>query len=206
MASRMIIRLPSFADTKCRYLTACGRVATDRSDVLKWLRRQKTMEARYRRSGCTGYVHVMFWGEDGNHLHVDVAAREYFLKRRRSCPRPTRKIAEVRRAFDRVAGYDISSRITGTYFVAQEKLPPFVQSTIAETTSVRDVSIKTTGGTLSVAGAPISTIRWWLPEGLDDAFVQLQAERTATLDDGYLEGCLEVLDSAFEAFVLQGER
>ncbi len=206
MASQMIVRLPSFADTECRFLTACGQVATDRSDVLKWLRGQKTMEAQYRRSGCTGYVRVMFGGKRGGHLHVDVAAREFFLKHHRSPPRPTHKIAEVREALGRVAGYDISSRIAGTYFVDQEKLPPFVKSTIAETTSVRDVSIKTTGGTLSVTGAPINSIRWWLREDQDDALVQLEAEKTFALDEGYLEECLDVLDSAFEAFVLQGEK
>ena len=206
MVGRMIIRLPSFSATECRFLSACGQVATDQSKVLKWLRGQKTLEAKYRRSGCTSYVRVMFGGETGGHLHVDAAARGYFLKNRRSCPRPTHKVAEVREALGRVAGYDISSRIVGAYFVDQKKLPPFVQSTIAETTSVRDVSIKTTGGTLSVTGAPINSIRWWLREDQDDAFVQLEAEKTFALDEGYLEECLDVLDSAFEAFVLQGEK
>jgi len=199
----MSFRLPSFADTECRFLTVCGRVTTDESAILRWLSKQKTLEARYRRSGSTGYVYVFFGGKRGNHLHIDVAASDFFLKRR---PSPTHKIAEVRKALGRFAGYDINLGTRGVYFISQNKLPPFVQSTIAETTTVRDVSIKTTGGTLSVTGAPIETIRWRLREGEGDVRVELEAERTVTLDDGYLEGCLDVLDSAFEAFVLQGEQ
>jgi len=188
---------------------ACGRVATDDDAILEWLSLQETLEARYQRSGCTGYVHVMFRGEKGAHLHIDVASQDFFLKHRPGRarrPRPTHKIAEVREAFDRLAGHDITVGTMGVYFISQNKLPPFVQSTIGKTTTVRDVSIKTTGGTLSVAGAPIDTIRWWLGEGEDGVRVQLEAERTATLDDGYLEKCLDILDSAFGAFVLQGDK
>ncbi len=199
----MKFHFPSFADTKCVLLTVCGQLATDESEVIEWLRTQETMEARYQRSRRTGYVYVVFGGKHGRHLHVDAASSDYFTKRR---PSPTHKIAQVRAALDRVAGCEINLSARAVYYVSAGDLPPFIQTAMQEATKVQDVSIRTTGGILSVTGAPIDTIRWWLREGDANARVDLETEMKTTLDGEYLETCLHLLDSAFEAFVLQGER
>ena len=196
----MKFHFPSFVDTECVFLSVCGQLATDEREIIDWLRTQENLEARYQRSGRTGYVRVMCGGKHGNHLHIDGARRDYFAGRP---PSTTHKIGQVREALDRVAGYDISPRAKGTYFIGRDKLPPFIQTTISEVTSVQDVSIRTTGGILSVTGAPIDTIRWWLQKDEANVRVGLEARMKATLDGEYLETCLGVLDSAFEAFVLQ---
>lgn len=196
----MKFHFPSFADTECVLLCVCGQLATDEREIIEWLRSQKSLEARYQRLGRTGYVLVMCGGKHGNHLHIDVASRDYFVGR---LPSAIDKIGQVREALDRVAGYDINLRARGTYFISPDKLPPFIQTAISEATSVQDVSIRTTGGILSVTGAPINTIRWWLQKDGANVRVDLEARMKATLDREYLENCLGVLDSAFEAFVLQ---
>ena len=196
----MKFNFPSFADTECVFLSVCGRLVTDEREIIEWLKTQKSMEARYQRSGRTGYVFMMSGGKHGNHLHIDVASRNYFVGR---LPSPANKIGQVREALDRLAGYTISLRARGEYYINPNKLPPFIQTTIKEATRVKDVSIKTTGGILSVTGAPIDTIRWWLQEDEGNVRVGLEARMKTTLDGEYLETCLGILDSAFEAFVLQ---
>ena len=196
----MKFNFPSFGDTECVCLSVCGRLVTDEREIIDWLRTQETLEARYQRSGRTGYVRVVCGGKHGNHLHVDIAPLDYFAGHP---PSATNKIGQVRETLDRLAGYDISLWAKGTYFIIPNKLPPFIQTAIKEATRVKDVSIRTTGGVLSVTGAPIDTIRWWLQEDEGNVRVGLEARMKTTLDGEYLETCLGVLDSAFEAFVLQ---
>jgi hypothetical protein len=133
-------------------------------------------------------------------LHVDVAARKFFRTQR---PQPTHRIAEVRDTIGLFEGCNIKLRATGAYYVARKQLPSFVQSATKLTAEVGDVSIRTVGGTLSVSGAPIDTIRWWIREGERDSIVQLEAHlKVTTIHDSYLEDCLSDLNFAFDAFVV----
>ncbi|HUT14175.1 MAG TPA: hypothetical protein VMY42_27060 [Thermoguttaceae bacterium] len=193
----MALRLPKFENTKCCFLTACGQVVTEDKDFLQWLAKQDPLEARYRAAGRSAYVRVYFGRGLGRHIHIDVAAREHFLG---SPPTPKNKISEIRQAMKKVEGHEVNVKIVGLYRLSQTDLPEIVRSTLVET-QVGEVSLKTTGVTLAVDGAPIHELRWWVPGDGGDARIQLKAEITRKIDDSYLEHCCELLESVFNVFV-----
>jgi len=198
IASRMSFRFPSFADSKCVSLTACGRLVTDDKPLLKWISTQETLQARYRAKNRTGFVFVSMGGEAKDAVHIDVSMPEYF---RKGLPKATNKISEVRAAVERLYGIRIDAHIAGRYLVGLKNLPPMIASLIADTT-VGEVSLRTIGGTIAVTGAPIDVIHWRIWESRNCAALDLNAWATLEINEDYLNTCLGHLDPAFNELLL----
>jgi len=203
----MAIRFPSLADTQCKSLTVCGELLTDDTATLQWLRHQKTMQARYGRAGETGYVRIVFAGgrARGRHFHVDVAQREYFGK---SPPALTHKIADVRKAFEHLSEEKIRVGIEGVYYVAREQLPDPLHAIFAAGGEMHsgEVSVRLTGATFAMSGAPIREIKLWTREQQDEiGLVLSNIETSLVINDTYLEDCLQIVDALFSAFLALSE-
>lgn len=194
----MSFRFPSFADSRCVGLRACGNLMTKDKGILKWLREQEELRARYRAQDRTGAVLVGTGGTSGNTVHIDVAMPGFF---RRGLPKATHKVSEVRKALKRLYGLEIDVGITGRFYVGLQELPPVITSMIADTTA-GDVSLRTIAGTFAVTGAPIFMIDWRIRESRNDVRVDLDAAATLKIDDDYLNICLALVEPAFNELIL----
>jgi hypothetical protein len=202
----MALQLPSFEDTACLYLIACGRLLTDDNQVLRWLKEPRRFLARYGSAQRTRLIRLATGGEDLGHFHfhIDIATRQLFERKLTSLvPKPTHKLADVSKAYAKVRGQQIDVDITGAFLVPISELPLSIRSTLAETRE-GDVVVQMTGARLSIRGTPIHSIEWSIRENQDDAYIELGARKKLALDDTYLEECLRVVDSGFKALVHGG--
>jgi len=156
------------------------------------------MEARYKGKDEPAFVLLASGGKGGKHLHVEVATKRHFAG---TPPKPTHKVADIRSAIEEVKGKSVDVRIRGYYLIREVDLPTLIRSAIVETTE-GDVSIKATSGTLSIEGAPIDELRWFISQKGDEASVRLDAHATLQIDDSYLNQCLNIIDPAYDVFVL----
>lgn len=194
----MALQLPSFEGSFCRYLIACGRLLTEDDHILQWLTEKKLMLARSGTGPRARFIRLRTGGEDLGHFHLDLATRQLFG--RSPAPKPTHKLAAVLEAFEKVKGQQIDVGITGAFFLPISELPPIIRSMLVETKE-GDVVVQMTGGRLSIRGAPIHSIEWWIREKRDDVIIELGARKRLTLEDTYLDQSLQVVDSAFKALV-----
>ena len=68
------------------------------------------------------------------------------------------------------------------------------------------VSMKLTGGTFSVTGAPIQRISWSSAQGDKEIEVRLRSIVKRTLDEPYLEELFRLLSESLQVFVLGNEK
>jgi hypothetical protein len=109
--------------------------------------------------------------------------------------------------FQEICGYlqefrDVQIKLESDalFEVKQSELPGMIRSTLVETT-VQDVSLKMTGGTITVTGAPVHRMQWWLFETAS-ARIRLFASAQAVISEHYLRETFSLLNNAFIALVL----
>jgi len=195
----MSLIFPKFENARCRRMTACGMLETNDKVVLEWLTNQANMDARYGVAGRTRYIHVMFGGKLGKHLHVDLAVSEHFGD---TPPSVKDKIADVRNALKKLEKEKINVNVAGLFHLSSAELPDFIQATLQVETQVGDISLKTTGGSLAIRGTPVYRLQWWMPTDANHVCVELRARLTTQIQDSYLDECLAILEQAFKALVL----
>ena len=201
------IDLPDFRDRKCVEASFCGFFSSEKAaTVAKQLKvQEKSMTARYRKSAFVwiGLILPFPWekkSREGSrgHVHVVLAQRDRFTG---PPPKTNAKAEDILALFEPFAGSEIDVTLLGRFHVPVSELPPFMASTIVEGVA-NNVEVRMTGGTLAVRGAPIHEIVWQLPEKGSPAVIFLEARTKATLDASYLENGLDLLESAFKAFIV----
>lgn len=196
----MPVILPKFEKTHCRTMTVCGLLATEDKKLLAQLATPVDLCARYNPSGLVRYIHVGFGGRRGKHLHIDVAVRENFGD---SPPTAKDKIADVRKALERVKGQEIDTGISGLFHLPLGDLPDFIQTTLQVEAQVEEISIKTSGGRFAIRGAPIHAIFWWMSTDASHVCVELKARRKTQIQDSYLRDSLDLLEQGYKALLLR---
>ena len=200
----MPLRLPDLSDTSLRLLTACGELQIEDRVLLKWLAAQKPLEARFRVSGKTGFILVFFEKpEMRQHLHIDVAPREFFG---RKVPKAANNLSQVKGVIQKLSGQAIKLDARGLYAVPRDDLPEFIRRSLAVETEAGDVSLRTTGGQMALRGTPVYQLRWWLGEDDGLAWIELKSRLKKEINDSYLVDICQVLDSAFSALALRKSR
>ena len=196
----MPLRLPDLKNVNFRLLCARGELHIQDRSLVKALASKKPLEAKFSASGRTGFVQAGFTDRKSRqHLHVDVAAREFFAT---TPPKPTNKLSEVKALVEELFQQPIELDAKGVYSVSRDGLPEFIRSTIVET-QASDVSLRTTGGSLAVRGAPVYGLWWWLEDD-KTARIEFRARLKREIKESYLVDIYQVLDSAFSALVLGG--
>ena len=97
-------------------------------------------------------------------------------------------------------------RIEAIFTMPVGKLPAsgFIRMLSVESKSPK-VSMKLTGGTFTVTGAPIQRIAWSLDPSGKDIEVRLRTTVKTTLNEGYLEESFHLLNESLQVFVFDNE-
>lgn len=198
----MGIELPTFENSRCLLLTACGKLRTNELRTKGSLRAEDPKVARYLTSAGTALVRAWLAGKPVKYLHVDCALREFFPKNK--VPKATHKKDEVLKIIESVLGTDIDVSIVGCFEVPIIELPEsgIIRSLSLEQKTV-DVSIKLTGGSFSLTGVPVKKIDWGeLEDGKRAVHVQIEGERASRVSEAYLREMWDWINDQFSLFVL----
>ena len=200
----MPFALPEIESTDCQSFTACGRVITRNKSLSKLFSGTRPLIASVKHGRSQRFVRVCF--DKGGHLHLDVATPAYFGSRWK--PKPTHAWPRIEDLLNRLIGQKIQVRALGVFSVPFKKLP---ESSLVRMLSVVEskstkVSMKLTGGTFSVIGAPIQRITWSLEDGGKGIEVRLRSTLKATVSETYLVDLFRLLDESLQIFVLNDEK
>ncbi len=198
----MSIILPAFKDRKCLDAMVCGFVsATDYPQKDKLLASDKSLVAEYDKSGRKVYMRLVlpFPGDDDDeiHVHLDFSVAERWKKP----PVVNSTTEDILARLAPLIGKNMRLTLRRRYRVSLAELPPFILVTVVEST-VNDVQVRMTEGTLRVRGAPIQEIGWQLLEKNAAANISLEARTEGILNESYLIDGLDLLESAFKAFIV----
>ena len=199
----MTFALPEIQKANCKSFTACAHVVTKDKLLSKFFSSKRVFVASIKQGQSRRFVRLCV-GESG-HLHLDIATPAYFREGRK--PKPTHKWPQVQTLLGRFLGQEIQVRAEGVFSLPLQKLPEsgFIRMLSVESKSPK-VSMKLTGGTFSVTGAPIQRIGWSLDRDGKGIEVRLRSTVKATLNETYLEELFRSLDESLQVFVLSNER
>lgn len=147
---------------------------------------------------------VRFRTHEGGYLHLDVATRTYFDGGK---PKPSHTWNQIQIALDRFLGQKIQLRCAGIFSLPFDRLPesnPIKALSVESSTS--KMSMKLTGGTFSVTGAPIERITWSRTDNEKNIELWLRSIFDATINEAYLVDAFKLLNETVEVFVLGDEK
>jgi hypothetical protein len=193
--------VPDLKSSGFEYLVACGRIRTPDTEICKWVKRHSERYYYYQFKVQSGLVYCrvdMDLIKDYLHLHIEAGTREAFKKT------PTLRKSEI--AIDHLLrpflNWKITALVTGQFNVPVDRLPPIIHVTRNLAVEKAGVAMKMTGGTLSVDGAPISSIEWSMPDDGDaDAHVFMQGRTALKMSTAYLEDCRQFVSSYSDTFL-----
>ena len=198
----MGIELPTFENSYCFLLTACGELGGKEIRTKRWPREEDPKVARYRTASGTALVRAWLAGKPVRHLHVDCVLREFFPENK--IPKATHKKAEVLKVIESVMGTEIDVSVVGCFKMPMTKLPKGgVIRSLSVEQKTGDVSIRLTGGSYALTGAPVKEIHWKeLQEGKRSVHVRIKGEKTSKVSEAYLREMWDWINDQFSLFVL----
>jgi hypothetical protein len=201
--TEMTIVLPEIEKENCKSFTACAHVVTKGKSLSKYFSGTKWLVASVQRGHSLRFVRLCV--EKTGHLHLDLATPAYFTKGWK--PKPTHTWSRIQALLAHFIGRKVRVRTEAAFAVPLQKLPEsgFIRTLSVESKS-RRVSMKLTGGTFSVAGAPVQRIAWSLNPDGKEFEVRLRSTVETTLNATYLEELFRLLTDSLQVFVLNDER
>jgi hypothetical protein len=199
----MSIILPDFKDRKCLDASVCGFMSIaeyPQKDKLPTV--EKSLVAEYEKSGRKVFMRLVlpFPGDDDNemHVHVDLSAGERWKKKP---PKVNSTTDDILAKLAPLIGKKMNVTLRGRFRVALAELPSFIRVMLGES-NVNNVKVRMSEGTLTVRGAPIHEIGWVILDEDAGANISLVARTEMNLEESYLVKELDLLESAFKAFIV----
>jgi hypothetical protein len=197
----MTIVLPELEKAGCLEFTACSQVL-DKAVLQRFS--DKASQVAVARCGRLKRF-VRLGVSKGGHLHLDVATPAYFAGGQ--LPKPTHSWAQIQGRLSPFQEERIRVRTVGLFSVPLDRLP---ESGLIKLLSLESktpaVSIKLTGGTLSVTGAPIQRISWTVGKNAKQIEVRLQTTQNGTVSEMFLTDLFKLLNDSLHALVLGDDK
>lgn len=200
--SGMSTMLPRLSEVSCKCLTVCGLVEAGARDSVAGLAKDMELSARFRATAGTVFMRLILGGRAGRHLHIDCALKEYFRKGR--APKVTHRGRELLGVLEKVSGWKIDVGIRGLFTIKLAQLPEngMIRRLHAAEARSGGMSMKLTAGRFSITGAPVTSIRWSVDRAGSDVEIDIVADRPMTVQEDYLQDCLDWINTQVGLFVL----
>ncbi|MGQ0637430.1 MAG: hypothetical protein ACT4QC_22720 [Planctomycetaceae bacterium] len=198
----MPIKLPAIQRSACTFFTACGEIETSDRRIVEFVKRQKPGWRYFQFRSVSVRLGV---GQDSTdkklHCHVDVVDSKWH-----SGDKPGRnsRPSELHEIFHRLRGAEIQLDLRAWFDTPTIALPPIIQNMRGSEVTQGGVSVKVTGGRLSITGAPVKSIQWSMDEAGDNVTLLIESGLHARVTDSYLVDAFESMKLAFDAFVVKG--
>jgi hypothetical protein len=197
----MQMNFPSFDNSHFFWITACGELPSADKGILKWMKEEKDKTSRIKTSRGTGFTRFILGGREGNHVHFDVVSPEIATKKLKEESKST--LGDIQKSMGRLWGKEIEANLKGGFQANLRELPESgIIRSLLFNTKMGNVAIKLAGATLSIEGAPVQRISWGAASK-GNIHITLEAELIKTaLSENYLIEAADVLQRAFDIFVL----
>lgn len=196
--------LPELQEAHCQQFTACSRVVTRDKSVKRLFSRESTLVACVKEGGLKRFARLCISKE--GHVHLDLASPEYFAGG--GVPKPKHSWNRIESSLRRFVGHQIKVQARALFAVSLARLPE--SSVIRLLSSVESrmgvVSMKLTGGTFAIAGAPVQRIAWVVRRDMKQVKIQLQLTQERTLREMYLADLFNLLTKSFNVLVTGNEK
>ena len=184
-------------------LSVCGELKT--TDQMPAI--QGVQTAKYDTREGEAFVRAWISGKKARYLHVDCARSVLFPTG--ETPKVTGKKEDILKLIESVSGIDLEATVCACFRVPLSVVPEsgLIRSLLPEHKS-DDVSMKMTGATFSLGGAPISRLQWRVlstKDKQDMVHVDLRGDRRFQVSDKYLSEAWSWIYGQFSLFVL-GQR
>jgi hypothetical protein len=183
-------------------LTACGMLHTKQKSLHKWAEQHSKQWYRYslRTKGSPLYYRVSLDpSKDRIHVHIEVVTKEVFKKA--SLPKASSDVIDSDALMNPFAGQEIEVNIGADMLVDPQRLPPIILMTNRMSATKDGVSMKMTGGHLSIEGAPISSIAWSIRKDERRSLIRMEGETKLTISENYLENCRQFVTTFANTFL-----
>lgn len=194
----MSIILPTFTNTCCTVISACGKISEKRS-----IKTDVEKVAKYGRGKEQVFIRTIISGEKETHLHIDFASKDNFPDKK--TPKTTHKIEDIKKTIKELFTKEIEVHITGCFKTNVNAIPAsgLIRSLYTEKKRDHDVSIRLTGAKLSLSGVPVQKIEWYesrMEEGL--LYITIEGESKLTIQNDYFVKLLDWMNNVYKFFVL----
>lgn len=195
----MPIKLPTINGAHFLGMSACGDLESE-PDILEELfdDSQHELVAALALGGEQMVLALLVGSKASKHVHIDLVKESAYGKR-------DTKVAvdEIHRRLEPFLGEPIAAKFFGRYRVPLDSLPDGgLINTLRFEVKFDAFSLATTGGELSITGAPIDSLDWKVRG--DRVVVDLEGNINTNISDDYLVSIYESLDRAFKGLILAG--
>lgn len=199
----MTFTLPELEKANCKSFTACAKVVAKGKPLSKFFSDKRPLVASVGQGRSKQFARLFV--QKSGHLHLDVATPALF--RDGGKPKAPHSWQQIQNWLGRFAGQEFQVRAEGIFSVPVENLPEsgFIRMLSVKSESQK-VSMKLTGGTFSVTGAPVQRIAWSLERDGKGVEVRLRCTVKTTLNETYLNELFRLLNESLQVFVLGHER
>lgn len=196
----MNIKFPEFKSPECLYIATCGRICDMHSERCDALQNLPFKVANYDTRRGRAFVRVTARGDLKDRLHVDCALGEYFGSGK--LPVATGPLDEINDSLTEFLNLEFESSVTACFQVRLDTLPErgYIRSLSREERS-GDISVGLTGGRVSISGAPIEYVEWFLDEDRANVRVFLEGAITDKFDEMLLPRLSNWAEKQFNLFV-----
>src|SRR5882672_2959481 len=155
----MTFALPELEKANCKSFTACAQVVAKGKPRSKFFSDRKPLVASIGQGKSKRFARLFV--QKSGHLHLDIATPALF--RDGGNPKAPHSWQQIQSWLGRFAGQEFQVRAEAIFSVPVQNLPEsgFIQILSVKSPS-QQVSMKLTGGTFSVTGAPVQRIAWSL--------------------------------------------
>jgi hypothetical protein len=195
------LETPIFSDPYGRFMSACARLKTDNSAVLKKLAavHPKQVVSRIGTGATAEYVTLI--GEDDagpKHVHYDVAAATYHAK-------PPKKLASAEALFkktEQLFGQEVKVYVTARFEVPLAEIPKrgFARDSLRGIPEMRQIGAVFEIGKKGKPGARLAIFSYG-----DKVRAEVEFATETKIDAGYLKRLYGEAFVTFDVFVLEQE-
>jgi len=199
----MTISVPDLCDGDVRLLSTCGVIRTKDKALHKVAADHSETWHTYHVSKPSGTILVrvsLDSEKDYIHFHIEIATKDWFPKGK--VPKPSKEAKPLNELLAPFQGQSVEVEFAAEFQVSVDRLPAFVHAVQGFSITQDGVSVKMTGGLLSVEGAPISRIQWFTKEeSKQHLAVVMMGSAVLLFANTYFIDCLRRVTSYSDTFI-----
>lgn len=192
------MKLPNLKTTGAIRLIACGTLTSPAKISDARLNQERRLICSYLVAGEKHFARIMT-GTFRGHFHIEAATMSFFKR----APQTNAKRKDLDDVIRQVVDEEIRVRLICDFVVPFSELPAnAVIRLLSSETSAAGVSMRLTGGVLTLTGSPVEKVQWSLREDGKHVTVSVESRTTCAITDDYLVDLQRRSRSLFEIAVL----
>jgi hypothetical protein len=197
----MPFKIPKLVDSHCLFLAICARIKECKGGLKEQLAKEREWTAARGERKAKTLFHLATGMPNKDHLHLDFALPRYFGRNR--APKVNRQLSDVTEAMALFSGCTADASVKATFQVSLDQLPESgLLRTVMRREGIGTISFRLTQGTLSITGAPTSTLSWRVLPDDKSVRTTIEASRLEKVDDEYAQRFLDWITDQHRLFVM----